>query len=414
MLAAFVAASLALASLASADAPLAPWSEEGAVPPPAWARSVVARVDPRGEPGDMVLFEEPARTSSRRGVTIAGTSLRFFGARRGPGCTGAWWLVGPLAWTCSDDADLSAAEPASRTRDAWPANGFTSTYFFVNQDGASAYASEQSAEEGTPDRELEGGWGVVAAEQRSIGGEPWIRTTKGLWIAMHDLSPAHPSTFHGEAVETGRLDFAWVRADKANVWAKPSARDKPVGSRARFALVHLRDESGPMVRVDDDAWMLRQDLARPTVDPPPAELGLPGERWIDVDLATQTLLAYEGRVPVYATLVSTGRGDDATPRGVHRIWVKLVASDMGNAARSDAEAHYSLEDVPYVQFFDNAVALHGTYWHRDFGHARSHGCVNLAPLDAQWLFAFTGPRLPGGWAAAYPTRFDEGTVVRVR
>jgi lipoprotein-anchoring transpeptidase ErfK/SrfK len=99
---------------------------------------------------------------------------------------------------------------------------------------------------------------------------------------------------------------------------------------------------------------------------------------------------------------------------VHRIWVKLFTSDMGNAERDDLDAHYSLEDVPYVQFFDHAVGLHGTYWHHDFGHVKSHGCVNLAPLDARFLFEFTGPRLPTGWAAVYPTAVDPGTVVRVR
>jgi len=163
-----------------------------------------------------------------------------------------------------------------------------------------------------------------------------------------------------------------------------------------------------------------RDLARAHEAAPPPEVtrASAGERWIDVELATQTLVAYEGARPVYATLVSTGRGapgtDGATPTGVHRIWVKILASDMDDTERDDVDAHYSLEDVPYVQFFDHAVALHGTYWHRDFGRVKSHGCVNLAPLDARWLFDFTGPRVPAAWAAAYPTPFDPGTVVRVR
>jgi lipoprotein-anchoring transpeptidase ErfK/SrfK len=129
-------------------------------------------------------------------------------------------------------------------------------------------------------------------------------------------------------------------------------------------------------------------------------------------------VAYEGARPVFATLVSTGRGpqgsDSATPVGVHRIWVKIFTSDMDNVERDELDAHYSLEDVPYVQFFDHAVGLHGTYWHRDFGRVKSHGCVNLAPLDARALFEFTGPRLPAGWTAAYPAAVDAGTVVRVR
>ncbi len=87
---------------------------------------------------------------------------------------------------------------------------------------------------------------------------------------------------------------------------------------------------------------------------------------------------------------------------------------MANVERGELDAHYSLEDVPYVQFFDRAVGLHGTYWHGDFGHVRSHGCVNLTPLDARWMFAFTEPHVPTGWVAAYPTALDAGTIVRVR
>jgi hypothetical protein len=398
-----------------ADVPVPPWTAAAAVAPPSWARSVVARRDDRGQMGDMVLFEGPARSGQRRGLTSAGTSLRFFGAQRGAGCSGDWWLVGPLAWACSDQADLSPGQPVAKAAPAPHADGLAASYFFVAQDGASAYASLESAEEGASDRELEGGWGVAAVEQRSVQGETWVRTSKGLWIATHDLAPAHVSTFHGEAIQGGRVDFAWVRADRANVWRTASTKDKPTGSRPRFALLRVTQDDGAMMQLEDGSWMMRQDVTRPIVAAPPAEVSAPGERWVDVDLVSQTLVAYEGTLPVYATLVSTGRaGEDATPRGVHRIWVKILVSDMGNSERSDVEAHYSLEDVPYVQFFDGSVALHGTYWHRDFGHARSHGCVNLAPLDAQWLFAFTGPKLPEGWAAAYPTRFEEGAVVRVR
>ena len=204
------------------------------------------------------------------------------------------------------------------------------------------------------------------------------------------------------------------------MWPEPSPKSKAKDSRARFQVVHVAGESGPYIRVGDGEWMLGRDLARPHVAAPPADVSRPGERWIDVELATQTLVAYEGTHAVFATLVSTGRGpvgtDAATPPGVHRIWVKILASDMDNVERDELDAHFSLEDVPYVQFFDHAVALHGTYWHRDFGHVKSHGCVNLAPLDARWLFGFTGPRLPTGWVAAYPAAqgIDPGTAVRVR
>jgi lipoprotein-anchoring transpeptidase ErfK/SrfK len=143
-----------------------------------------------------------------------------------------------------------------------------------------------------------------------------------------------------------------------------------------------------------------------------------GERWIDVELASQTLVAYQGDRPVFATLVSTGKGREgtelATPKGESRIWVKLESSNMDNLEDEEAERYYAIEDVPYVQFFAKGVGLHGAFWHRSFGQVRSHGCVNLAPLDAQRLFSFTSPHLPAGWTAVLPTDVEEGTIVRVR
>jgi hypothetical protein len=65
-------------------------------------------------------------------------------------------------------------------------------------------------------------------------------------------------------------------------------------------------------------------------------------------------------------------------------------------------------------FFDKAVALHGAFWHRDFGHVHSHGCVNLPPIDARWVFDFTSPHLPAAWSAVFPTQLERGTLVRVR
>lgn len=126
------------------------------------------------------------------------------------------------------------------------------------------------------------------------------------------------------------------------------------------------------------------------------------ERWIHIDLSEQTLVAYLGDEPVFATLVSTGKEPGMTPVGVHRVQIKHVATSMRDQPIED-EA-YSIEDVPWTQYFHGSVALHGAFWHAGFGQVRSHGCVNLSPPDARWLFGFTDPPLPDGWHAAAPTR----------
>jgi len=94
--------------------------------------------------------------------------------------------------------------------------------------------------------------------------------------------------------------------------------------------------------------------------------------------------------------------------------VKVFTTKMDNLDKDEVDRHYAIEDVPWVQFFDKAIALHGAFWHRDFGHVHSHGCVNLAPIDARWLFAFTAPHLPPSWTAVLPTKIEQGAVVRVR
>ncbi|MFN2222474.1 MAG: L,D-transpeptidase [Candidatus Promineifilaceae bacterium] len=111
------------------------------------------------------------------------------------------------------------------------------------------------------------------------------------------------------------------------------------------------------------------------------------ERWVDVDLSTQTLVAYEGLVPVFETLVSTGTASHPTVTGQFRIWLRFRAQDMDGYRLG---YNYYLRNVPYVQYFYEDYALHGTFWHSNFGQPMSHGCVNLATPDAEWLYNWAG------------------------
>ncbi len=125
-------------------------------------------------------------------------------------------------------------------------------------------------------------------------------------------------------------------------------------------------------------------------------------KWIDVSIRDQSLVGYEGTKAVYVTLVSTGIAGLADPdkapatvRGTFMIHTKHVSATMD--ADDDVSDSYSLRDVPFVQYFHKGYALHGAYWHDQFGKVRSHGCINLSPRDAAWLFEWTDPQVPGGW-----------------
>ncbi|MCB0168270.1 MAG: L,D-transpeptidase family protein [Anaerolineae bacterium] len=110
---------------------------------------------------------------------------------------------------------------------------------------------------------------------------------------------------------------------------------------------------------------------------------LAGEKWIDVNLATQQLIAYERQRPVFRSIVSTGTWQYPTVAGTFSIYVKYEQADMQGGYGDDA---YDLADVPYVMYFYEGYGLHGAYWHNNFGMPMSHGCVNLPVPAAEWLF----------------------------
>ncbi len=110
------------------------------------------------------------------------------------------------------------------------------------------------------------------------------------------------------------------------------------------------------------------------------------ERWVDVNLTTQTLTAYEGRTPVLETLISSGRAPYYTVTGQFRIYYRLESQTMdGRRLGFD----YVTEGVPWVQYFYGDFALHGAFWHNNFGTPVSHGCVNMTVADAQWLYSWS-------------------------
>ncbi len=127
----------------------------------------------------------------------------------------------------------------------------------------------------------------------------------------------------------------------------------------------------------------------------PEDERVESDTFIHVDLDEQVLVAYENGDPVYATLVSSGKEGYDTPRGVFRIAKKFLSVTMSGEDPHDGP--YEVEEVPWTMYYWESYALHGAYWHDDFGKVRSHGCTNLSPSDARWLFGWTSPELPAGW-----------------
>ncbi|MBX7234758.1 MAG: L,D-transpeptidase family protein [Caldilineales bacterium] len=121
--------------------------------------------------------------------------------------------------------------------------------------------------------------------------------------------------------------------------------------------------------------------------PAPAPSGGRAGKWIEIDLSAQRLLAHQGNAIVLSTRVSTGLPRTPTPVGTYRIRTKIRSQTMSGPG-------YRLPNVQWVQYFVGSYALHGTYWHHNFGHPMSHGCVNLTNKDARFLYEWAAYGTP--------------------
>jgi len=108
---------------------------------------------------------------------------------------------------------------------------------------------------------------------------------------------------------------------------------------------------------------------------PPAS----GTKWIEVDLSSQRIAARQGDAVIQRMTVSTGTSRYPTPTGRFRIYAKYRSTNMSGPG-------YNLKGVPHTMYFYKGYALHGTYWHNNFGRPMSHGCINLTRWDAAWLY----------------------------
>jgi hypothetical protein len=236
--------------------------------------------------------------------------------------------------------------------------------------------------------------------------------------------PIKGSEFHGFRIpEEAQPPFAIVKSAKAKKLADQGGRLVPheklewrsivrITGRQRIQKERYYDE------LEGGGWVADDELSRVESARKMPGWANDGEKWIDINVRNQTLIAYEGTKPVYATLVSTGEAglDDpattkATKRGIFRIHTKYLTSTMDSRVVGE---EFELRDVPYVQYFTEGYALHAAYWHDVFGQPKSHGCINLAPEDARRLFFWTGPEVPPGWhGASASTNGKTGTIVFV-
>ena len=276
------------------------------------------------------------------------------------------------------------------------------------------------------DKPLVGSVNVRQYEEITVGGKPYWKIDRkdNEYVLKQAITQHRPSQYGGARLgdDTGwavPLAFVWPRYAAQLAWTTNTAAgggvNRQLATRTPVPILETAaDKAGKPTayRIAAAEWIAAADVRVFQPAPPPPMLE-PAERWIDVDLDTQILVAYEGELPVYATLVSSGGTTTPTETGVYRMWLKESEADMKGL---NGEDPYSVATVPWTQFFspEKGLALHTAYWHDQFGTRRSHGCVNLAPRDARWLYFWSDPQVPAGWTMTAGLVEAPGSIVRVR
>ena len=395
---------------------------------------------------------EPADDGKRVGTVAIDTRVGWTRTAQGKGCDKPWVEIQPRGWVCGDYVQPSKKPPYGQEVPQLDRGEIVpGTYGKVTAQGAVTYQLEKPDKKKKKDKKrpvrspdevdpkadpkqphmieeapIVGSLNVREYDEVTIDNKVFWKVSQkdNQYVLASTISKHVPSKYSGGRLgdDTGwnvPIAFVWPRGGMQQAWV--TARSTGAGAVRQIAartvvpvLETATDKTNKPIeiRIGDNEWMATADVRLFQPTPPPPSLGKT-ERWIDVDLDAQILVAFEGDQAVYATMVSSGGKETPTETGVYRMWLKESEADMKGL---NGEDPYSVATVPWTQFFspEKGLALHTAYWHDQFGKQRSHGCVNLAPRDARWLYFWSDPQVPPGWTSAAGVVEAPGSIVRIR
>ncbi|MBU1221992.1 L,D-transpeptidase [Myxococcota bacterium] len=369
------------------------------------------------------VYAKPDAKSDLVGVIKQYSRLPLQGYKpAGNGCKKYWMNLGKDRWICGENLQGDKRSTLLLPQPILPKGRIVPhKYGRVRRANASYFANLKSMEENKPAGSFHRGDMVQLTTFKSKGGKGYWITGKNYLAWDDDISGYKVPPYHGIDLrkEDINLPAAIIRAKAkgAVIFEYPGGPEKkgvkPIPHYASRAIYDRKKVGKAVYYRIKEGWILaRRVLSAWPADPPP---GLkPCEKWIDINVSMQTLVAYEGREPVYVAPISTGKKKYPTKYGIFRIWAMKANSDMNSSM--GASERYRVDDVPWAMFFYLGQAMHAAYWHTEFGNRKSHGCVNLTPVDAKWIYDWTDPHMPDGWLEIYVDEKSPvpGTLVVVR
>lgn len=339
------------------------------------------------------------------------------------GCEQGWYPIRPRGFVCLDDgATTDMQHPTLATMAIQPNLDAPLPYTYARTHRDAHFWLASSAQERTvqQDRSLTSrSGGAVVGSWEATDAQGNLRRlamlTSGRFLDVTDLEEAKVSDFKGVALsEAVGLPVGFIVKRGVAAWDIDGPTFKRKRELRYHETIHLtgrhRDvKEARYWEASDGLWVRHQDMTTARARSKPPEFVKPGQRWVDISIIAGTMVAYEGSIPVYASLVSVGRDrltDDVpdarvTKRGEFTITAKHVTA-LGSDVKGFAN-RVEMHDVPWVLKLSSGQLLHGAYWHNRFGIEHGPGNVQLSPADAHWLFHWAGPAVPKGWHAVVNT-----------
>jgi len=420
------------------------------------------------EEGEAQVLARPYYGAPMIGTVVPGTRIAVRGetiSKSTHYCHSKRWLaMQPFGWLCADFGKPTTEPPtADPVLKLVPGERVPYKYVMVGStEPLPMWTSLEALKEGAePERQLQKNDSIAVEKTVRHDGQTYYQSAEGKILPVRGTySMEHTSQWHGIVIdEKMHLPFGWILPDTVKLQASPE-QPAAVGTLPRRTRVDILAEQTikgkryvqirlappPPTPFPLASAPLPEPVAPPPpAAPPPAKKGAatavppplpapdatfwvpswavnevrkvprpPGTgdnpQWFDADLGEQVLVLYQNDRPVYATLISSGR-NNATPLGNYPVWARVAAITMKSQPYDDKP--YFVNMVPWSTFFQAHNAIHGAYWHDRFGSVKSHGCINVAPLDARYVFESLQPGLPPGWTSVRPPEVTKWPTLHV-